>query len=435
MKKDKKFLLDLEKNLEGLSSKNKKIIISKYESLIKEELLKKRKITSILKDFGKPADIALKEKELLNSNKFKESIIIFFSKIKKAIEKKKKVKNVKIKNSKKDNKKSLSKKKDTKTNYFVLLKEKTNILVSKMKDLFKKFKFKKKVKKVSDKVADKISEVKEEVTEEIKEFKEEVAEEIEEIKEEASEKINDIKEAISESRIFETKEDRRRRIVKNIFGSLILTILLLVWLVCCSLLMSTLVAYLDGIKIIGLSIAFLGLSLLIFWLINIINRLIFSKKINGTLNFIVLTVSILIMSVGIAYTVKYFSDIEFIEDVSDKYSMTTKTETHSLPGDTSKSMYISFNANYDTKYVVEYDNRLKDKVKIEVRYYEAYYDYFTKKSSNNIYVSLKLDTKDRFSVYLDDLKDGRVYDNDELSRYIVKIYVNKKDYRRLVILD
>jgi hypothetical protein len=98
-------------------------------------------------------------------------------------------------------------------------------------------------------------------------------------------------------------------------------------------------------------------------------------------------------------------------------------------------MYISFNANYDTKYVIEYDHRLKDKVKIEVKYYEVYYDYYTKKSSNNIYVSLKLDDRDRLSVYLDDLKEGKVYDNDELSRYQVKIYVNKNDYRRLVILD
>ena len=43
MKKDKKFLLELDKNLEGISSKKRKEIISKYENIIKEELEKKRK--------------------------------------------------------------------------------------------------------------------------------------------------------------------------------------------------------------------------------------------------------------------------------------------------------------------------------------------------------------------------------------------------------
>ena len=74
-------------------------------------------------------------------------------------------------------------------------------------------------------------------------------------------------------------------------------------------------------------------------------------------------------------------------------------------------------------------------VKVEVKYYECYYDYFIKQTSNSAYMSLKLDNRDRLSVYIDDLKEGLVFDNDELSRYSVKITINKDDINRLVILD
>ena len=432
MKKDKKFLLELDKNLEGISSKKRKEIISKYENIIKEELEKKRKITSILKDFGKPADVALKEKELLkNNSSFKDKLVSFYYKISKPIEikKKDKVKKEKVKKEKVKKEKVVKakKEKNTKTsNKFLELKDKLvkffknlgkkiSNLFSKLKLSIKKIKFKRKVKKVKDKVADTVNDVKEEIVDKVEEIKEEVIE--------------------NSPIIIEMRESRSKRVVKNIVGTLILTVLLLLWLVVCSLLMSTVVAYLDGIKFYGTTIAFGGLALLIFWLIILVNRILFNKKVNWIVNLIMICVPVLITACGVALTIKYFSDIQFVEDVSEKYSMVTKTETHKLPSDTSKNMYISFNANYDTKYVIEYDHRLKDKVKIEVKYYEVYYDYYTKKSSNNIYVSLKLDDRDRLSVYLDDLKEGKVYDNDELSRYQVKIYVNKNDYRRLVILD
>ena len=52
MKKDKKFLEELEKELKKVKSKKKKEIISKYENIIKEEKSKNRKITDILKSIG-----------------------------------------------------------------------------------------------------------------------------------------------------------------------------------------------------------------------------------------------------------------------------------------------------------------------------------------------------------------------------------------------
>ena len=37
------------------------------------------------------------------------------------------------------------------------------------------------------------------------------------------------------------------------------------------------------------------------------------------------------------------------------------------------------------------------------------------------------DYRDKLSVYIENLRDNKVYDSDELSRYTVKIIGNKKD--------
>ena len=87
----------------------------------------------------------------------------------------------------------------------------------------------------------------------------------------------------------------------------------------------------------------------------------------------------------------------------------------------------------DTKYTIEYDNTLDNKITIETKYYESYYDYYMKKNVNDIYVSLSLDYRDRLSVYLENLKENKIYDKNELSRYTVKITMNERDKDRVII--
>ena len=56
-----------------------------------------------------------------------------------------------------------------------------------------------------------------------------------------------------------------------------------------------------------------------------------------------------------------------------------------------------------------------------------------KKNSNDVYVSLSVDFRDRLSVYLENLKENKIYDKNELSRYIVKITMNERDKERIII--
>ena len=166
-----------------------------------------------------------------------------------------------------------------------------------------------------------------------------------------------------------------------------------------------------------------------------VNRAIFHKKNNVVLNLIIVFVCVALVALGIVLFFRKLNSIKSVEDVSDKYSMTTKYDTYMLPSDTNKKLIFVFNANYKTQYIVDYDENMLGKVKVEVKYYEAYYDYFIKKSSNIVYISLKIDERDRLSTYISDIKDGVIYDSDEMSRYIVKITMAKEDRERIEIIN
>lgn len=501
MKKDKKFLKELEENLVGLNQKTKDEILKKYEDRIIFEKSNKRKITDILKDIGDAKSVAdfelnlIKNKSSLskfkyNFNKVKENVKNKSKKLgetlKKDINKKNSNKNdstkknnidndkikaklekKKIKNEKKELKKQLNKeKKELKSEIKKSnkIKEKDKKSKKEKNDkkeknkkskinfasikafLTKDIKLKKKdsvVENVNNKIKDNVEVIKNKIDEKIDEKKlekeredrlEELSEFKKEIKETFDNEISDVSEIVPETKIFESKKDRRKRIIIRFIGVVLTIILLFIWLWIAVVFIASLFAYLDGVKFIGINVALFGLTLLVLWIIIIINRAIFGKKNYLFLNLFVIIVSIICISSGIVLGVRQISKIETVKDVTDKYTMSSKFKTYSLPSDNSK-FNIVFNSNYKTQYTINHDKNLKDKVKVEVKYYECYYDYYVKETTNGLYVSLKLDNRDRLSVYIDDLKEGKVYDNDELSRYTVKITVNPNDEGRLNILD
>ena len=444
MKKDKKFLKDLEDNLIDVTEKNKKIILEKYENIIKTEKENKKKITVILKELGNPKDIALKEKELLG----KESFFVKFKEtINKKIEdykKKKKEKEESIDSKLKNNRDELKKK----------LKEEKKKLNKDLKEEKKKIKKeiekeKEKAKKKEDTEEKGFKKVLTFLTKE-RSFKKKDEDNkfietidpkditpnpVEEVVEDIKDEINDVAEIVAEKRVFESRNVRVRRALLKTLGVILTAILLFIWLWVTVVFIASVFAYLDGVKFVGINIALFGLDLLVLWIVIMINRAIFKKNNRLVLNLIIVIASLILIALGTAMALKQISEIKTVKDVSVKYSMTTKLNTYQLSSDKSQKFTITFNSNYDTQYTMAYDKTLKNKFKVEVKYYECYYDYFIKETSNSAYISLKLDNRDRLSVYIDDLKEGMVLDNDELARYSVKITVNPNDAGRLVILD
>ena len=402
MKKEKKFLNDLENKLSGISKKDRNKIIEKYRNIIHEEKSNNRRIVDILKELGSTDLVAEKEIQSLKSN---GKIKIFFNNVKEFItkdiqftkkKKKEKPKKEKIKKEKikKEKIKKVKKEKLKRENIFKVLKS--------------KFNFKKKDK---DTLKENIIETKEEVKEE----------------------LPNIVESITEKKIFESKGKRIRRIIFRTLGTLLIICLLFIWLWVTVLLMSSMFAILDGIKYYGFNIALFGIDLLLLIIVILVNKLIIGKKISIKWTLISVILTLIIIACGISLFMKQISKIDIVKDVSDKYTMTRKYEKISLPSNLDKITRISFNSHYDTKYTIEYDNTLDNKITIETKYYESYYDYYMKKNVNDIYVSLSLDYRDRLSVYLENLKENKIYDKNELSRYTVKITMNERDKDRVII--
>lgn len=402
MKKEKKFLNDLENKLSGISKKDRNKIIEKYRNIIHEEKSNNRRIVDILKELGSTDLVAEKEIQSLKSN---GKIKIFFNNVKEFItkdiqltkkEKKEKPKKEKIKKEKikKEKKNKVRKEKVKRENIFKVLKS--------------KFNFKKKDK---DTLKENINETKEEVKEE----------------------LPNIVESITEKKIFESKGKRIKRIIFRTLGTLLIICLLFIWLWVTVLLMSSMFAILDGIKYYGFNIALFGIDLLLLIIVILVNKLIIGKKISIKWTLISVILTLIIIACGISLFMKQISKIDIVKDVSDKYTMTRKYEKISLPSNLDKITRISFNSHYDTKYTIEYDNTLDNKITIETKYYESYYDYYMKKNVNDIYVSLSLDYRDRLSVYLENLKENKIYDKNELSRYTVKITMNERDKDRVII--
>ena len=391
MKKDKKFLNDLENALGDINSKYKNEVILKYTDKINEEKNKKRKITEILKELGDPKEIANNEIENYKSKSFINKVNY---NIKSIFNKNKKEKKVKEKKVKEKKVKEPKEKKHTIINF-----------------LTKDISFNKKKDKI------KVDEVLEDVVNDIQD------------------EIGDVSEVVTEKKIFESKEKRNKRILLKSLGIILTSLLLFIWLWISVVFIASIFAYLDGVKFIGLNIALFGLDILVLWIVIMVNRAIFKKENNLRLNLIIVIVSVLLIALGIVLFLRKIYKVESVNDVTTKYTMTNKISTYNLPSNEDEKFYITFNSNYKTQYMIDYDDTLDDKVKLEVKYFECYYDYNVKKTSNSVYVSLALDDRDRLSVYIDDLKEGKVFNNDELSRYSVKISIHPDQIQRLVIND
>jgi hypothetical protein len=456
MKKDKRFLTNLEKELSVLKPKDRDFVLDKYRSIIDEGLANKKKITVILKEIGPVKEVAEREIEEIKSKEKKENIFNrFFGFISKdltakspeEIEEKNKLKEEKrkekeeLKEQKRLAKEEIRKEKEelrlAKKEAREKQKEEDKKLKEKMKtasteekkDLKKAKKEQKKfLKEENKKLKEKEKEEKAKKKEEKKSIVKETIEDIEEVVPETIEKIE-------ETHIFESKEVRRKRIILTTLGTILTILLIFIWLWVTVLAIACGFAYLDGVKFVGLIIAAFAADLLLLWIVVMINRAVFHKKNRVVLNLIISFVCVGLIALGIVLFVRKLNSIEKVEDVSEKYSMTTKYDTYIIPSDTNKKLNFVFNANYKTQYVVDYDENMLGKVKVEVKYYEAYYDYFIKKSSNIVYISLKVDSRDRLSTYISDIKDGVIYDTDEMSRYLVKITMAKEDAGRIEIMN
>lgn len=329
MKREEKFLLNLEKGLSGLKDKDKNKIVLKYKTIIDDKKKSGVKVNDIFKELGNVKDIC--EIEISSLKKSKNVI------------------NKKIKDKKNSNIKNAA----------------------------------------------------------------------HEAKVEFNDKIENIKKSLLSDE-------------KLSYKMILLTILIIFTSIIFIINMMCVFAFLDGVRLYGLLFTVFGFFFAGLWLCLTLYFNMINHKTKKYFNLIMLVTSLVIFCFGIALTIRGIYKTEHIYNVSQKYSFTNKIENYSLPsGD--KKLYINYNSEYKVKYVFDYDENIDSSIKIETKYYECYYDYYSNRSGNNIYISLRKDRKGRLSSYIEDLKDNKVYDNKELSRYTVRIIINPNDKDRVVI--
>ena len=208
--------------------------------------------------------------------------------------------------------------------------------------------------------------------------------------------------------------------------------------------------WIKGINLFGLTVLLLGISSLFIWFTILIYNLTFSK---GKVSIIPFFIGLAISIFGAMFFIDMITSIEYINKPSDNFQ--TKTETQTF--NTDKNIYINFNLNGDlTKKVDETlpDNTFKitytyyqDSDKIEI-YNEPNYHFqsyacespnekhLCKKPYNYISFSYEYNSdynseKKRYNDFIDNLKDGKIYNHDKLNNVNVEISANSNTMKNI----
>ena len=208
--------------------------------------------------------------------------------------------------------------------------------------------------------------------------------------------------------------------------------------------------WIKGINLFGLTVLLLGISSLFIWFTILIYNLTFSK---GKVSIIPFFIGLAVSIFGAMFFIDMITSIEYINKPSDNFQ--TKTETQTF--NTDKNIYINFNLNGDlTKKVDETlpDNTFKitytyyqDSDKIEI-YNEPNYHFqsyacespnekhLCKKPYNYISFSYEYNSdynseKKRYNDFIDNLKDGKIYNYDKLNNVNVEISANSNTMKNI----
>lgn len=224
-------------------------------------------------------------------------------------------------------------------------------------------------------------------------------------------------------------------IIYKIFLYIIIVVLSFILLWLSTIFVASLFMLLDGVKFIGVSFLILSLIFLLCWAIVILNKIVTYRKISFRKSLYLFIILLIFIGLNTGIILVQYFKFENINKVSEKYSFTTYEKTFNLPKEESKKYYIHFNSWYKNKYIIHYDETLINQIKITINYYECYYDVYHSTKGNSLYISLKKDYRDLISMYIENLKENKIYNNKELSRNSVDIYINEIDYERLIIVN
>ena len=237
------------------------------------------------------------------------------------------------------------------------------------------------------------------------------------------------KKIIDENKIKSVDEEYKYldKLIRIVIYLAVLIPLFILLIVCIILFILSVYIVITGVKLIGVSIIFLGLIMILISVIKLFRDGLNNKKDSRLLK---LSVSSLVFIFGCLYTVYNFSTFKTNEDFN--YSeMDTVTDSLELKLDDINTKVLVRNGNYE----LVKDSTLQDNnIRIEATYYDDYVDIlygqekigeinvlrFSPISDDNI------DYFKFFNVVHKDLKKGYIFNYSDVKKINIKVYANEE---------
>lgn len=218
----------------------------------------------------------------------------------------------------------------------------------------------------------------------------------------------------------------------NIFIKVILFIIVLFIIACFVILviltLLSLVLQFMGIHYIGVFIALLGITLIVYCIMEIIIRALFSNPIKFKRLFIMFITSLVISCLGVVLVIVEVANTKFIDELPSNIE-TSLYETNITMTD---NLYIE---SYDYDYI-EYviDDNLEDTINIKVNYYEDYNNLSITNNTDYVFINTYTDYNKGMNFIKSiksNLENKEVYNYDGLYRIHIIVTASNDNINKL----
>ena len=184
-----------------------------------------------------------------------------------------------------------------------------------------------------------------------------------------------------------------------------------------------------GVIYFGMIILLIAGAILNIILVKILISFIFNLKVNAKILLIVFLTGLGLIGIGTGITVLEFASTEFIDEVP-KYELTTKNYEYQMSDD------LIFTDHYHSISKIEVDETLTDTVKIEISYYKDIMKIQPIENHDYNFNKIEIWTnpvwnKKVLTLFIDNLKDKKLYNYDKLYDYEMTIYTSSANIEKL----
>lgn len=204
-------------------------------------------------------------------------------------------------------------------------------------------------------------------------------------------------------------------VIGTIFGIVALVVLLAVMF--------------QGVFLFGPILLLIGIIVFAIVLIEIILDFIFNLKFSKRRIIITILSSIVVSSIGIGLSVWYFLNLTVVDDVPKGFKPTTEEKVYPMSDDFSIHYYDYYNTEF-----IE-DESLQDQVRVQIEYYPSINHVQLEEVNDSVFLDFyevnSISLKKITNCVIDDLKNGKVHNYNELGRVKMTVTSSKENLEKM----